>query len=162
MSSEFLCQDCLRVVVADSDAVWAADWAVWEGNHFCECGGDVCDCGGCLETIASLKADGLAGQFPEQKAAGMSWSAVHGLYVAPAYPEQVAASPFRLTGQRNQCPSCGELFNSNAAFDRHRTGVFGVDRRCMTVPEMRARGMAKNASGWWVTSLNDRFGGNEA
>ena len=39
----------------------------------------------------------------------------------------------RLSGQRNQCPSCGEPFNSNAAFDKHRTGQFGKDRRCMSV-----------------------------
>ena len=63
----------------------------------------------------------------------------------------------RLTGQRNQCPSCGELFNSNASFDKHRTGHFGRDRRCMTVDEMRAHGMAKNATGWWVTALNPMF-----
>jgi len=36
----------------------------------------------------------------------------------------------------NQCPSCGLYFNSDAAFDKHRTGKHGVDRRCMTIPEM--------------------------
>ena len=63
----------------------------------------------------------------------------------------------RLSGQRNQCPSCGEPFNSNAAFDKHRTGQFGKDRRCMSVDEMLAHGMAKNAAGWWVTALNPMF-----
>jgi uncharacterized C2H2 Zn-finger protein len=63
----------------------------------------------------------------------------------------------KLTGQRNQCPTCGEFFRSNAAFDKHRTGRHGVDRRCMTVEEMQANRMAKNAAGFWVTALNPKF-----
>lgn len=63
----------------------------------------------------------------------------------------------KLTGQRNECPSCGELFRSNAAFDKHRIGQFGKDRRCMTVEEMQAHGMAKNTAGLWVTALNPLF-----
>lgn len=63
----------------------------------------------------------------------------------------------KLTGQRNQCPTCAEYFNSNAAFDKHRTGAFGVDRRCMTVDEMTAKGMSKGASGFWVTAVNPMF-----
>lgn len=59
-----------------------------------------------------------------------------------------------LTGQRNQCPSCLLYFNSNAAFDKHRTGDHGKDRRCMTQEEMTAKGMATNARGFWVTALN--------
>lgn len=62
-----------------------------------------------------------------------------------------------LRGQRNECPTCSELFNSNAAFDKHRTGDFGVNRRCRTVDEMQAKGMCKNASGWWVTAANTMF-----
>lgn len=62
----------------------------------------------------------------------------------------------RLTGQRNECPSCGEYFNSNAAFDKHRTGDHGKDRRCMTIDEMLSIGMAMNADKWWVTALNTR------
>ncbi len=56
-----------------------------------------------------------------------------------------------LRGDRNQCPTCGEYFNSTKAFDRHRTGRFGVDRRCMTVVEMTARGMVLNKAGFWIT-----------
>lgn len=33
---------------------------------------------------------------------------------------------------------CHEHFGSDTAFTRHRTGVFGVDRRCLTVEEMMA------------------------
>lgn len=62
-----------------------------------------------------------------------------------------------LRGDRNQCCGCGEYFNSSAAFDKHRHGDFGKDRRCRTVEEMREKGMDKNAAGFWVTALNPQF-----
>lgn len=58
----------------------------------------------------------------------------------------------RLTGDRNQCQGCKEFFNSTAAFDKHREGRHGVDRRCLTAAEMEDKGMAKNAAGFWVGS----------
>jgi hypothetical protein len=57
-----------------------------------------------------------------------------------------------LTGDRNQCGGCGEFFNSTFAFDKHRTGEFGKDRRCLAADEMRARGMSTNAAGFWISS----------
>ncbi len=57
----------------------------------------------------------------------------------------------KLTGDRNQCPTCRLYFNSTYAFDKHRTGTFGVGRRCLTVPEMEARGMAVNNAGFWAS-----------
>ena len=60
-----------------------------------------------------------------------------------------------LTGQQSFCRACGQLFNSVAAFDKHRTGHFGKDRRCMTEAEMQAKGMAINGRGRWVTALRD-------
>jgi hypothetical protein len=57
-----------------------------------------------------------------------------------------------LSGDRNQCRGCGEYFNSTFAFDKHRTGEFGKDRRCLTAEEMRAKGMDKNARGFWISS----------
>ena len=62
----------------------------------------------------------------------------------------------KLTGDRNQCPTCSEHFNSSRAFDKHRVGKHGADRRCLTPMEMRAQGMAKNAAGFWVGSVMDR------
>lgn len=56
-----------------------------------------------------------------------------------------------LTGQRNQCPGCGLYFNSNKAFDKHRTGKHGVDRRCRTEQEMLDKGMALNNAGFWIS-----------
>jgi hypothetical protein len=59
----------------------------------------------------------------------------------------------KLSGDRNQCCACGQLFNSTFAFDKHRTGEFGKDRRCLTTDEMKAKGMAVNAAGFWVSSV---------
>lgn len=60
----------------------------------------------------------------------------------------------QLRGDQNQCPTCLELFNSVAAFDKHRTGRFGAParpRRCLTAAQMLAAGMARNERGFWVT-----------
>jgi hypothetical protein len=59
----------------------------------------------------------------------------------------------KLGSSRNQCGSCRQYFNSNSAFELHRHGQHGVDRRCMTADEMTGRGMAVNAAGYWVSEL---------
>jgi hypothetical protein len=62
-----------------------------------------------------------------------------------------------LRGDHNQCPTCKEYFNSTRAFDAHRVGPYGQrQRRCLTVPEMLAKGMGKNKGDWWVTSIGKR------
>lgn len=66
-------------------------------------------------------------------------------------------SPIKLTGQKSFCTACGELFNSVCAFDRHRCGRFGHDRRCRSVTEMRERGMERNAKGFWTTGARPGF-----
>lgn len=58
----------------------------------------------------------------------------------------------RLSGDRNQCQGCKEYFNSTFAFDKHRTGEHGKDRRCRTAGEMRDAGMDKNAAGFWISA----------
>lgn len=60
----------------------------------------------------------------------------------------------QLTGDRNQCPGCEKLFNSTFAFDKHRTGKHGIDRRCMTEAEMLQLGMSQNNSGFWISKNN--------
>lgn len=72
---------------------------------------------------------------------------------APAAPQarQPAGVP-KLTGNRCQCPTCGEAFNRVSTFDRHRVGDFGVDRRCLSVEQMQAKGWRTNAAGFWVTA----------
>lgn len=60
----------------------------------------------------------------------------------------------KLTGDRCHCRACGLYFNSTAAFDKHRSGAFATDRRCLTSQEMAERGMATNSAGYWVTKLN--------
>lgn len=55
----------------------------------------------------------------------------------------------KLRGDRNQCAGCGLLFNSSHAFDKHRFGRHGIDRRCMSVDEMHAAGMVIGGDGFW-------------
>lgn len=54
-----------------------------------------------------------------------------------------------LRGDRNQCQGCKRYFNSTHAFDKHRTGDHGKDRRCMTEAEMLAKGMVLGDDGFW-------------
>lgn len=54
-----------------------------------------------------------------------------------------------LRGDRNQCTGCDRLFNSTHAFEKHRYGDHGVDRRCMTETEMLSKGMFLGTDGFW-------------
>jgi hypothetical protein len=48
------------------------------------------------------------------------------------------------------------LFNSTYAFECHRTGEHaGGARRCLSPEEMVAKGMEKNAGGWWISSARN-------
>ena len=58
----------------------------------------------------------------------------------------------KLNGDKNQCPSCDEYFNSTFAFDKHRVGKTGINRRCMTTDEMLDKGMEKSSTGFWVSA----------
>jgi hypothetical protein len=53
-------------------------------------------------------------------------------------------------GDVNQCPTCFTVFNSTAAFDKHRVGLFTA-RRCLSDDEMLAKGMGPNRYGRWVS-----------
>lgn len=63
-----------------------------------------------------------------------------------------------LTGRRCQCAACGECFNSETAFDRHRRGRLdkGEPRRCANQAELLARGWARNGRGFWIESAMPR------
>jgi hypothetical protein len=59
----------------------------------------------------------------------------------------------RLAGSRCRCTACGELFNSVSVFDRHRVGNWenrGANRRCLTIPQMLAKGWRLNVRGFWI------------
>ncbi len=63
----------------------------------------------------------------------------------------------KLRGDHCRCSpatGCGEYFNSTYAFDRHRTGKAGIDRRCRSVGEMLAAGMVVSSTGWWLSSAS--------
>jgi hypothetical protein len=65
----------------------------------------------------------------------------------------------RLTGNRCQCPTCGDYFGSLRGFDRHRIGTVGApDRRCKTEAEMMADGWQRNARGFLLTPDPRRAG----
>lgn len=56
----------------------------------------------------------------------------------------------KLTGARCQCCVCNEVFSSERAFDRHRVGEHGKDRRCLTPPEMVSQNMRQQSTGIWA------------
>ena len=58
----------------------------------------------------------------------------------------------RLRGNQNQCPSCGDLFGGFTAFDMHRVGEHGLDRRCRTPDEREAVGLRLDDQGFWRRS----------
>lgn len=75
-----------------------------------------------------------------------------------------------LKGDHNQCPSCGEFFNSVYAFEKHRkpsSWFIGIDpitvktlgypRRCLTPEEMLSEGMEKNIKDCWIGSAFDKY-----
>jgi|TARA_R110000868_G_scaffold134120_1_gene345999 hypothetical protein len=61
----------------------------------------------------------------------------------------------KLGSSRNQCGGCHQYFNSNSAFEQHRTGEFGVDRRCKTIEEIEEDGMRLNTDGFWRVPMTD-------
>lgn len=65
-----------------------------------------------------------------------------------------------LTGRRCQCTACGDYFNSDTGFDRHRVGHFQSAegpsaRRCLSADEMTAKGWIRNAAGFWITKARE-------
>ena len=65
----------------------------------------------------------------------------------------------RLTGNRCQCPICGDYFGSVRGFDRHRVGTVGADdRRCLTEGQMLAVGWHRSARGFLLTPDARRAG----
>jgi hypothetical protein len=57
------------------------------------------------------------------------------------------------TGKRiEHCTVCHQTFTGTKAGDKHRTGTYvPLARRCLTADEMRAKGMAQNQRGQWVS-----------
>ena len=57
-----------------------------------------------------------------------------------------------LNGHRCQCSGCGEYFNHEYGFERHRVGKHrDRQRRCLSVAEMAAKNFSKNSGGFWIT-----------
>lgn len=65
----------------------------------------------------------------------------------------------KLTGNRCQCPTCGECFGSVRGFDRHRVGEYVPgERRCLSLSEMRSMGWAMDGRGFLLTPDPRRAG----
>ncbi|WP_419763410.1 hypothetical protein [Cutibacterium avidum] len=65
----------------------------------------------------------------------------------------------QMHGSRTEhCRVCHQTFASTTAGDMHRKGDHGVTagpnrRRCLTADEMIAKGMARNADGYWTSGI---------
>ena len=49
-----------------------------------------------------------------------------------------------------ECMGCGALFLGVPAFDAHRIGRHGRDRRCATTADMLGAGLAQDERGVWL------------
>jgi hypothetical protein len=57
-----------------------------------------------------------------------------------------------------QCASCGVYFVGVTYFDMHRDGTMDA-RRCLTVRQMRERGMVQDGKGRWGLAAEERGAG---
>lgn len=62
----------------------------------------------------------------------------------------------KLAGNRCKCTACGDCFNSDSVFARHRVGPYAKpgewqgSRRCLTAAEMTSKGWSRNGAGFWI------------
>lgn len=52
----------------------------------------------------------------------------------------------KLTGEKAQCPACGEVFSRVSNFDKHRKGSHGIDRHCVDPATV---GLVLSEKGLW-------------
>jgi hypothetical protein len=67
-----------------------------------------------------------------------------------------------LRDDRNECPTCGALFESSDAFDAHRIGNFATPskpntRRCLTAQEMHDAGFRPNRAGFLLSEAEHKY-----
>jgi hypothetical protein len=60
-----------------------------------------------------------------------------------------------LGSDKCRCMACGLYFNSTFAFDGHRIGRIGLDRRCRTGDQLKALGWCLSSTGHWITEARD-------
>jgi hypothetical protein len=68
----------------------------------------------------------------------------------------------KLTDDRNECPTCGALFETSDAFDAHLVGRFAVGsqestRRCLTAAEMHQAGFRANRHGFLLSEVEHKY-----
>lgn len=110
------------------------------------------------ETVAASKCELVRKATPEQRHAQLTRlaeSSGEGASAAVRAIQTEWKRAMKLTGKRCQCAGCERYFTSEAAFNKHRTGKFGIgERRCCAEDEMRAKGMIQNARGIWASSAS--------
>lgn len=67
-----------------------------------------------------------------------------------------------LSADRNECPTCGALFETSDGFDAHRVGNFATPskpntRRCLSETEMHDIGFRKNKAGFYMTEGEHKY-----
>ncbi len=67
-----------------------------------------------------------------------------------------------LIKDRNECPSCGVMFETSDAFDAHRLGKFATaskpsTRRCLTAAEMHEAGFRANQHGFMLSEVEHKY-----
>lgn len=66
-------------------------------------------------------------------------------------------SKANLTGNRCQCPTCGEVFSTENNFNKHRKGKYGKDRHCVS-PEKVGLVLVMVKDGClWKTASDDNL-----
>jgi hypothetical protein len=68
---------------------------------------------------------------------------------AQAQTSTIMRSPLPQNSPRCECRCCGLRFKSESAYDAHRVGTYGIDRRCLTEAELRARGYEPDPRGYF-------------
>lgn len=68
----------------------------------------------------------------------------------------------KLSGDRNECPTCGALFDTSESFDAHRVGNFATPskpntRRCLSATEMHDAGFRQNRAGFLLTEPEHKY-----
>ncbi len=67
----------------------------------------------------------------------------------PVWPAPLQQAPVILSGARCKCTACGEYFNSDYAFSKHRVGRHSpMERRCLSPDEMLGKGMCLVGRFW--------------
>lgn len=67
----------------------------------------------------------------------------------PSSTPRAVGNGIRARGTPTECAACGAVFAGVGPFDDHRTGIHGVDRRCVSVADLTAS-FGVDPRGYWT------------